>query len=421
MVMKEGYKQTEIGVIPMDWELKEFVEVIDGFSSGQTPYRAIKDYYKGDIPWITSGELNYNVITDTNEKITIEGVKAANLKTLPIGTFLFAITGLEATGTRGSCGITGIKATTNQSCMALYPKKGLLTTPYLYHYYVRYGDELAFKYCQGTKQQSYTGAIAKKLPIIVPPSIKEQTAIASALSDADRLITGLEKLIAKKRNIKQGAMQQLLQPKEGWEVKKLGEVIINFQNGYGFSAIGYVKSGIPIITMAQIGLDGSFNFDEAKVNFWKPEDFSVLKNFHIKNGNLIIAMTDVTPEKNLIGRMAIVKTNQTLLLNQRVGLLRLDNTKVNAYFLKTLSNMRSWRTYCIGSASLGVQANLGTKDILNGEFSLPNIDEQNKISNILSDMDAELSALEQKLEKYKKIKLGMMQELLTGKTRLIYV
>lgn len=419
MVIKEGYKQTEIGVIPNDWEVKEFVEVIDGFSSGQTPYRAITDYYKGDIPWITSGELNYNVITDTIEKITIEGVKAANLKTLPIGTFLFAITGLEAAGTRGSCGITGIKATTNQSCMALYPKKGLLTTPYLYHYYVRYGDELAFKYCQGTKQQSYTGAIAKKLPIIVPPSIKEQTAIATALSDADGLITGLEKLIAKKRNIKQGAMQQLLQPKEGWEVKKLGDVIINFQNGYGFSAIGYVKSGIPIITMAQIGLNGSFNFDETKVNFWKPEDFSVLKNFHIKNGDLIIAMTDVTPEKNLIGRMAIVKTNQTLLLNQRVGLLRLDNTKVNAYFLKTLSNMRSWRTYCIGSASLGVQANIGTKDILNGELSLPNINEQNKIAEILYDMDTEITALEQKLEKYKKVKLGMMQELLTGKTRLV--
>ena len=130
-------------------------------------------------------------------------------------------------------------------------------------------------------------------------------------------------------------------------------------------------------------------------------------------------MTDVTPEKNLIGRMAIVKTNRTLLLNQRVGLLRLDDTKVNAYFLKTLSNMRVWRTYCIGSASLGVQANIGTKDILNGELSLPNINEQNKIAETLYDMDTEITALEQKLEKYKKVKLGMMQELLTGKTRLV--
>jgi len=189
MEVRAGYKQTEIGVIPEDWDVKEFMEVMDGFSSGQTPYRAIVDYYRGDIPWITSGELNYNVITDTIEKINIDGVRAANLKIIPIGTFLFAITGLEALGTRGRCAITGIDATTNQSCMALYPKKNMLTTPYLYHYYVRYGNELAFKYCQGTKQQSYTGAIAKKLPIIVPPTVEEQTGIATVLSDTDALIT----------------------------------------------------------------------------------------------------------------------------------------------------------------------------------------------------------------------------------------
>lgn len=142
MELKTGYKQTEFGAIPNEWHIKQFAEVMDGFSSGQTPYRAIAEYYRGDIPWITSGELNYNVITDTIEKITKEGVRAANLKIIPKGTFLFAITGLEAEGTRGSCAITGIEATTNQSCMALYPKKGMLITEYLFHYYVRYGKEL---------------------------------------------------------------------------------------------------------------------------------------------------------------------------------------------------------------------------------------------------------------------------------------
>ncbi|MFM7855876.1 MAG: restriction endonuclease subunit S, partial [Flammeovirgaceae bacterium] len=74
------------------------------------------------------------------------------------------------------------------------------------------------------KQQSYTGAIARTLPIILPPTIEEQTAIATALSDADALITALEKLIAKKKAIKQGVMQKLLQPKEGWEMKRLDEI-----------------------------------------------------------------------------------------------------------------------------------------------------------------------------------------------------
>lgn len=201
-------------------------------------------------------------------------------------------------------------------------------------------------------------------------------------------------------------------------MKKLGELITSFQNGYGFSAEGYVKYGTPIVTMAQIGLDGSFQFDETKVNYWRPEDFNQLTNFHLKNGDVIIAMTDVTPQKNLIGRMTIVKTLKTLLLNQRVGHLRIDKYKVNPIFLATLSNMKKWRNYSIASASLGVQANIGTKDILSGTIQIPSIEEQTRIATILSDMDAEISTLETKLTKYKQVKQGMMQELLTGRIRL---
>ena len=207
---QKGFKQAELGEIPDDWEIKTFSDVIEGFSSGQTPYRAIKEYYSGQIPWITSGELNYNMITDTIEKITKEAVRKTNLKILPIGTFIFAITGLEAEGTRGSCAITGIEATTNQSCMALYPKKGQLITKYLFYYYVQNGDRLALEYCQGTKQQSYTARIAKKLPITFPINLEEQTAIATILSDMDSELESLEKKRDKYLMIKQGMMQQLL-------------------------------------------------------------------------------------------------------------------------------------------------------------------------------------------------------------------
>ena len=180
-----------------------------------------------------------------------------------------------------------------------------------------------------------------------------------------------------------------------------------------------MEEGTPIVTMAQIGLDGTFQLDENKVNYWKVSDFNSLKNFHLKNGDVIVAMTDVTPDKNLIGRMTIVKTTQTLLLNQRVGHLRIDNTKINPIVLITLSNMKQWRQYCIASASLGVQANIGTKDILKGTFVLPAIEEQNSIAEVLFDMDAEIATLEAKLSKAKSIKQGMMEQLLTGKIRLV--
>ena len=207
--IKQGYKQTEIGLIPEDWEYKCFGDAFTGFSSGQTPSRANQEYYRGDIPWITSGELNYNIIYDTKEKITPEAVRDTHLHIVPKGTFLFAITGLEAEGTRGSCGVTGIEAATNQSCMALYPKGGV-TTEYLFQYYVCYGKKLALEYCQGTKQQSYTASIAKLLPIVLPPSLAEQTAIVDILSDIDAEIEALEEKRDKYKAIKQGMMKELL-------------------------------------------------------------------------------------------------------------------------------------------------------------------------------------------------------------------
>lgn len=193
-----------------EWAVNTFDKVMTGFSSGSTPSRRMPHFYKGDIKWITSGELNYQVINDTYEKITEEAVIKTNLTIHEPGTFFIAITGLEAVGTRGSCGINGISATTNQSCMALYPKKEQLTIHYLFYYYVNFGENLALKFCQGTKQQSYNAQIVKKLPIYLPPTIEEQKAIAQVLSDMDAEIEALEQKRDKYKSIKQGMMQELL-------------------------------------------------------------------------------------------------------------------------------------------------------------------------------------------------------------------
>jgi len=193
-----------------EWAVKTFDEVMTGFSSGSTPSRRIPHFYKGNIKWITSGELNYKVINDTYEKITEEAVIKTNLTIHEPGTFFIAITGLEAVGTRGSCGINGTSATTNQSCMALYPKKEQLTIHYLFYSYVNFGENLALKFCQGTKQQSYNAQIVKKLPIYLPPTIEEQKAITQILSDMDAEIAGLEQKRDKYKNVKQGMMQELL-------------------------------------------------------------------------------------------------------------------------------------------------------------------------------------------------------------------
>ena len=230
MNIPQGYKQTEFGPIPLDWELCTFKDVLATFSSGATPYRGIPEYYNGDVRWISSGELNYNHIYDTLEHISQQAVRNTNLRIHKPGTFLMAITGLEAEGTRGRCAFVGAPSATNQSCLAINGTDKMCTE-YLLWFYRMWGQYLAFKYCQGTKQQSYTADIVKKLPIYGPKDIAEQRAIAEALSDVDGLIAALDKKIAKKRLIKQGAMQQLLTGKtrlpgftDEWVEKKVKDV-----------------------------------------------------------------------------------------------------------------------------------------------------------------------------------------------------
>ena len=191
------------------WVSGKWKEVLDCFSSGATPYRGNPIFYKGQIKWVSSGELNYNRIVDTLEHISPEAKEKTNLTLHPTGTFLMAITGLEAAGTRGSCAILGTPATTNQSCIAIYGTDKM-STEYLFHYYVQHGDELAFQYCQGTKQQSYTAAIVKELPIYYPEDMEEQRAIASVLTSMDAEIQALQQKLEKYRQLKQGMMQQLL-------------------------------------------------------------------------------------------------------------------------------------------------------------------------------------------------------------------
>ena len=206
---------------------------------------------------------------------------------------------------------------------------------------------------------------------------------------------------------------------EDWEVVCLSDVLDGFQNGYAFSAQAYTSSGVPIVTMAQISLDGSFQFDEAIVNNWDDEEAKKLKAFFVNDGDVIVSMTDVTPSKNLIGRMALTKLDKPALLNQRVGLLRLNRDRILPGYLVPLSNQSAWRSYCKGAATLGVQANIGTKELKNGLIPLPPTKaEQEAIAEALSDADALIASLEHLITKKRRIKQGAMQELLTSKKRL---
>lgn len=191
-----------------DWEQRKLGDVIASLYNGQTPSRFDKANWEGDIPWLTSGELNRGVVNHSIEKITQQGRDDANLKIVPKGTVVIAITGLEAAGTRGNCAKLGFNTTLNQSCMAIYPKSEFLDPDFLFQWYIAVGEEYGIKYTQGTKQQSYNAELIKILPISVP-SVTEQRKITRILDLFDDIITLHQRKLEHLQLQKKALLQQM--------------------------------------------------------------------------------------------------------------------------------------------------------------------------------------------------------------------
>lgn len=412
----QGYKQTEFGYIPLDWNICTFKDVLSTFSSGATPYRGIPEYYKGEVRWISSGELNYNHIYDTLEHISKQAVKNTNLRVHQPDTFLIAITGLEAEGTRGRCAIVAAPSTTNQSCLAINGTDKMCVE-YLFWFYSMWGEYLAFKYSQGTKQQSFTAEIVKKLPIYCPSNIAEQKAIATALSDVDALITALDKKIAKKKLIKQGAMQQLLTDKkrlpgftEEWVETTIGN-ISELMKGSGLSKEKLSMSGkYKCILYGEIFTTYNYVVEKCKS---RTDSREGLKS---EIGDVILPGSTTTKGIDL-AKAVCIKENDILLGGDVIIIRNCRNEFCSDFLAIYISEVNK---EAIAEKSQGTTIiHLHAPQLAEVKICIPSsIKEQQAIATILSDMDKEISDLEAKRDKYRLIKQGMMQKLLTGQIRL---
>ena len=190
------------------WEQRKLGEILSDLYNGQTPSRNVKSYWKSDIPWLTSGELNHGIVEETIEKISESGKKAANLRLIPSGTIVIAITGLEAPGTRGNCAILGIDTTVNQSVMALVVKNNI-DTQFIFQWYKKIGEEYGIRYTQGTKQQSYNYDLVKILPITIPTTTEEQQKIGSFFNQLDSLIALHQRKLEKLKQLKKFLLQNM--------------------------------------------------------------------------------------------------------------------------------------------------------------------------------------------------------------------
>ncbi|NLF43609.1 MAG: restriction endonuclease subunit S [Bacteroidales bacterium] len=369
--LPKGYKNTEVGLIPEDWEVKPigtFTAISVGRDLKESNFSTYQDSkYQYPVFSNTVSDFGlygyYDVAEYFGESLTIVG------RGVGLGT---------AFARKGGFGAIG-------RLLVLFPENNIdvnFLTEYINH------RVKIFSESGGIPQ--LTGVSISKYRIPLPPTKAEQTAIATALSDADALINSLSTLIAKKRNIKQGAMQQLLKPKDGWEVKKLGDFLDYEQpTEYLVTDTEYNDNNqIPVLTAGKTFILGYTN-----------EEHGIFKNLPV------IIFDDFTTAIKYVDFPFKAKSSAMKMLlpkNEKVNLRLIYEIMLQIKY-QVADHKRHW---------IGEYSKI--------EIKVPSTpEEQNEIATILSDMDAEIQALESKLEKYRKIKLGMMQNLLTGKIRLV--
>jgi len=265
----------------------------------------------------------------------------------------------------------------------------------------------------------------RKLFLTIPP-LSEQRAIASALSDVDALINSLDRLIAKKEDMKQAAMQQLLtgktrlpgfQRKDGFKHSEIGVIpedwciselreFARYENGKSYED-DIVKNGdYLLITLDSIGIDGKLKSQHKQIK---------LALDTLSKNDLVMILSDVA-HGYFLGLTDVIPESGKYVLNQRVGALRSLRGTDPRYLSEFINSRQSYFKTCGQGSS---QQNLAKKDILDFLVLVPSLPEQRAIAIVISDMDAEIAALEQRRDKTLQLKQGMMQELLTGRIRLI--
>ncbi len=395
MEVKRGFINTDLGELPEDWKLftlGELAQIKDG--THQTP-----KYYEFGIPFYSVESITLNDFNNTKFISAEEHEFLTKSYKIEKDDVL-----MTRIGSIGDCKYIDWDANASfYVSLALLKFKDKTVGKYFVHY----SKSQAFK--SEVELNSLLHAIPKKINlgkindirITLPPTKAEQTAIATALSDMDALISSLEKLIEKKRAIKQGVMQELLRPKKGWVVRELGE-ICSFYNGKAHE--NYIDDNGDFIVV-----NSKFISTEGQI-----VKYSLINMFPLEKNDITMVMSDI-PNGKALAKCFIIPESNKYALNQRICAIR--SNEVDIDFLAMMMNRNK---YYLAFDSGSGQTNLRKNEVLECPIPLPpTIEEQQYTSSVICEIENEIKSLEKILRKYIWLKLGMVQELLTGKTRLI--
>ena len=418
------YKQTEVGLIPEDWEVKSMREITTLMTNGFVG--TATSHYSEEMDSVLYIQ-GYNV---KENSFNFHGIKHVSLEFHKKNKKSSLLDGDLLTVQTGDVGLTTIvpKELEGSNCHALiisrFNKK--IANPW---YFAQYFNS---KQGRSRLKELETGTTMKHINVgelvhwfvPLPPTLTEQKAIATALSDVDSLISSLDKLIIKKKAIKQGAMQELLTPPHqggrrlpgfngDWEEVVFTD-ICDLIHGHQFRTedFNHNTEGIKVIKIGNVMPNKLITEGCDSISSDRLEDF---EQYKFKEGDILMSLT------GNIGRVVRLKeVTEHLLQNYRVGKFVPKSGVSSAYLSICLGSIKTTKQL-EQLSNAGAQANFGKQDFNKVSIAIPsNINEQESIAQILSDMDKEIESLENKKTKYQEIKQGMMQELLTGKTRLIW-
>lgn len=417
MDVRPGYKRTELGVIPTEWEVRPFGRLFQ-FANG---VNADKDAYGRGVRFINVLEpISYSHIygPEIPGRVTLPRSVIASYAVRP-GDILFNRT----SETEPELGLAAAYLGKEEVVFGGFVIRGRPTDDSLDAVYA--GFALRAPSIRAQIIQMGQGAVRANISqqnlarVLAPvPPLPEQRAIGAALSDVDALLGGLDRLIAKKRDLKQAAMQQLLTGQTRlpgfsgeWGVKRLGQMGV-FLKGSGVKKDEARSGGLPCLRYGEIYT----HHDDyiRSFNSWISREVADTAT-PLRRGDLLFAGSGETKEE--IGKCVAFVDDVEAYAGGDIVILR--PTGADSLFLGYLLNTASVASQKASQGQGDAVVHISASALASINLSVPSPDEQTAIAEVLSDMDAELAALKVRRDKTRDLKQAMMQELLTGRTRLV--
>jgi type I restriction enzyme S subunit len=407
--MVKDYKNTDAGIIPKDWNTPLLSEISD-FENGKAHEQFIDD--KGDYIVVNSKFISQEgrVVKYSNENLSplTKGDIAIVMSDVPNGKAIAKCFYIDKDN----------RYTLNQRIGCIKPFAEI-DNDYLFYKLNRNKYFLAFDSGSGQTNLKKSEILACR--VALPPTKAEQTAISSAINNVGTLIFQLEKLLAKKRNIKIGAMQELLTGEkrigtfnDEWITIKLGQ-IGEFKNGIN-KGEGNFGFGYPFINLMDV-FQKPITFNSQNLGLINSTSIE-RKTYELKEGDVIFVRSSVKPTG--VGLTTVINKDLENTVYSGFLIRFRDDGTLNKEYKAHCFFEEGFRKKIIESSTVSANTNINQSVLKRLEIKIPSShDEQIAIAKILSAMDNEIQELERKSEKYKMLKQGMMQILLTGKIRLV--